>query len=111
MEQGYQTMTEAVRGQKQKELQQLQGNFEQLQAEAQGKLASKHASLLEPIYERVQKAIQQVAQEHAYTHVFNNSLGGMSILLYVSDEHNLSDKVLQQLGIDPDRKAQKEKKK
>jgi len=111
LEQGYATMTEDVKNQKKAELQQLQGNFEQLQVEAKEKLAHKHTSLLAPIYEKVQQAIEKVAQEHDYTHVFNTGPGGMSTLLYASEEHDLSDKVLKKLGVDLSQDKGKEKKK
>ncbi len=98
-QQGYETMTEAVRNQKQIDLQRSQGNIEQLQLEAQEKLAHKRTSLIQPIYARVQKAIRQVAEENGYTHVFNADIGAMPILLYAGEEYNISHLVLTKLEV------------
>ncbi|MCU0318012.1 MAG: OmpH family outer membrane protein [Amoebophilaceae bacterium] len=96
-------MTEAVRNQKQLELQQLRGDCERLQLEFQEKLDSKHIDLLKPVYEKVTNAIQQVAEEDGYTHILNANMGGMPVLLYVSEEHHISDRVLKKLGVYPDK--------
>lgn len=100
-QQGYEAMTEAVRNKKQLELQQLQGGLEQFQLELQEKLASRHNNLLKPVYEKITKAIEQVAKENGYTHVFNANVGSIPVLLYVDEEHNISDRVLAKLNIDP----------
>lgn len=105
--QGRDTMTEAVRNQKQLELQQLRGDCERLQLEFQDKLESKHIDLLKPVYEKVSNAIEKVAEEDGYTHILSASVGGMPILLYVSEEHHISDRVLKKLGVDPDKAKNK----
>ena len=107
VQQGLEAMTEAVRNQKQLELQQLQKNFEQLQLDAQEKLANKHSSLLKPVYEKIQSKIEEVAKENGYTHVFNAKTGGIPVLLYASEEHNISDQVLKKLGVSPDKGKKK----
>ena len=100
---GRASMVEAVRSQKELELQQLQRSIEQLELESQEKLTSKHASLLAPIYEKIKNAIVQVAKENGYTHVLNADVEGMSVLLYVDEEHNLSNRILKKLGISPEK--------
>lgn len=106
-QQGYEAMAEAVRKQKQIELQQLQKSLEQFQLESQEKLASKHTSLLKPVYEKIQSTIEQVAKEQGYTHIFNVTTGGIPVLLYASEEHNISDQVLKKLGASPDKGKKK----
>ena len=106
-EQGYEAMTEAVRKQKQLELQQLRNNLEQLQLDAQEKLANKHTSLLKPVYEKIQSKIEEVAKENGYTHVFNANTGAIPVLLYASEEHNISEQVLKKLGVSPDKGKKK----
>ena len=106
-EQGYATMTEAVRNQKQKELQQLREDLDQLQLEAQEKLVNKRNSLFMPIYDKITSTIEQVAKENGYTHVFNANTGGIPVLLYVSEEHNISALVLKKLGVSPDEHKKK----
>ncbi|HAN49662.1 MAG TPA: outer membrane chaperone Skp [Amoebophilaceae bacterium] len=108
-QQGYEAMTEAVRNQKQLELQKLQGSLEQLQLESQEKLTSKQTNLLKPVYEKITNTIAQVAKENGYTHVLDNNVGGIPILLYADAEHDISDLVLKKLGIDPDKPEGKKK--
>ena len=108
---GYDTMTEAVKTQKQTEIQQLQESLRQAQIESQEKLALKRSNLLQPIYEKVQKAIQKVAQANGYSHVLNSDVGGMPILLYADEEYDITELVLKQLGIDPATQEKKGKQK
>ncbi|OJW66636.1 MAG: hypothetical protein BGO68_01655 [Candidatus Amoebophilus sp. 36-38] len=99
-QQGYATMTDAVKNQKESELQQLHGEFEKLQIESQSSLANKQLQLLQPIYNKIQKAVQEVAKENKYTHVLNADADGMSVVLYAEEEYNISNLVLKKLGID-----------
>ena len=101
------TMTEPARNKKQQELQQQQMRIQQEEMEAQEKLASKHTNLLKPIYEKIQNKIEQVAKENGYTHVFNANVGGMPVLLYAGEEHNISTLVLKKLGVNPNQDKKK----
>jgi outer membrane protein len=96
---GYETMSEAVRKQKENELKQLQAIFEDSQMEAQESLSNKHVALLKPVYEKIQKAVAAVAQENGYTHIFNSDIGGLSILVYAEESYDISDLVVKKLGI------------
>ena len=110
LEQGYEAMTELVRNKKQRELRQLQKDLEQIQLESQEKMASKYHSLFNPIYEKTRSMIEQVAKENGYTHVFNATIGGdIPLLLYGSEEHNISELVLRKLGISSDEDKKKKK--
>jgi len=109
LDKGYETMTEALRNQKEAELRELKGSIEQLQLEAQESLANKHVELLKPIYEKIQQAIESVAKENGYTHVFNADAGGMSMLLYGAKEYDLTNLVLKKLGITPPKVQEKKK--
>jgi outer membrane protein len=108
-QQGQGAMTEEVSNKKKLELQQLQKKLERLELESQEKLYNKRNDLLQPVYEKITKVIKQVAQEHGYTHILNTNLGGLSVLLYVDEEHNISDLVLKKLGIDSDKEKDKKK--
>lgn len=99
LEKGYETMTDPVRKQKETELLQLKSSLEQLQIESQESLANKNVELLKPVYEKIQQAIEVIAKENGYTHVFNAETGSTSILLYATEEYNVSDLVLKKLGI------------
>ena len=106
-QQGNETMPEAVRNKKQLELQQLQNSLEQLRIESQEKLAKKQTSLFKPLYEKIKSKIKEVAKEKGYTHVFNASPGGMPVLIYASEEHDISKLVLKKLGISPTKDKKK----
>jgi len=106
-QQGHATMTDAVKNQKEAELQQLYGEFENLQMESQSSLGNKQAELYKPIYEKVQKTIELVAKENKYTHVLNADTVGLHIVLYGDQEYDISNLVLKKLGIDPTKLATK----
>jgi outer membrane protein len=96
----YPTMSETVKSEKEKEIQKLHSEFEKLQQGMQGSLATKQLELVRPIYDKVQKAIQEVAKEHYFTHVLNAGAAGVLVVLYADKEYNLSNLVLNKLGVD-----------
>ena len=100
-QQGYATMTEAVKQKTQRELQGLQAELEQIQLSSQEKMATKQAKLLKPVYEKIYNKINHVAEKNRYTHIFNADAGGVPVLLYTDKKHNISDLVLKQLGVQP----------
>ena len=103
LQQGYETMDEPVRNQKQQELQELEKNLKRLQLESQEKLMSKRNSLLSPIDAKIRSTIKQIAEENGYIYILNASLGGMPVILYVVEEHNISDLILKKLGVSPEK--------
>ena len=94
-------MIDAVRADKEAELQRMQGEIQQFEQQAQQSLANKRNQLISPAYEKIGTAIEQVATENGYTHVFSSGSPGVSVLLYAREEDNISDLVLKKLGIDP----------
>jgi outer membrane protein len=99
---GHATMTDVVKSQKEAELQQLHGEFENFQMESQSSLVNKQAELYKPIYEKLQKTIELVAKENKYTHILNADTSvGIHIVLYGDQEYDISNLVLKKLGIDP----------
>ena len=97
------TMNESVRKQQELEIQRLKTSLRQFQEESSEKFTSKQNDLLGPIYGKVQNAITQVSKDHGYTFVLNASLGGMLLLFHADEEHDISDRVLRKLGIDPEK--------
>ena len=65
-----------------------------------GQLYQEQQQLLRPIQERVLDVVEQLASERDYDYVFDK--GGDFLFLYASDQHDLSDAVLRELGIDID---------
>ena len=69
----------------------------------EGELFRQEQQLLRPIQERVLEATETIAEEGDYDFVFDRS--GDFLFLYANDTHNLTDLVLDELGVDPARRA------
>ena len=93
------SLTPVIRNDKQTELQTLQTNIQKFQQEAEKSLQQKQVELLKPAYEKIQNSIDQVAKENGFTHIFSNDAGGVPILLYATDEDDISNLVLANLGV------------
>ena len=93
------TLTPVVRNDKQNELQTLQTNIQQFQQEAEKSLQQKQVELLKPAYDKIQNSIDQVAKENGFTHIFSNDAGGVPILLYATEQDDISNLVLANLGV------------
>jgi outer membrane protein len=63
-----------------------------------GELFREQTRLLRPVQERVLEAIEIVARDGNYDYVFDKS--GDFLFLYARTQHDLSDRVLEELGID-----------
>ncbi len=66
----------------------------------EGRLFQEQERLVRPIQESVLEAIEAVAARDGYDYVFDK--GGDYIFMYVRDQFDLSDDVLEELGIDID---------
>lgn len=96
------TTPDAIKADKERELQQLQEGFQKFQQDAQGSLQKKQADLMAPVYKKVGKTIEEVAKENAYTFIINpQTVGGGDILLYSDETYNISNLVLKKLGVTP----------
>jgi outer membrane protein len=93
------SLTPVVRTDKQTELQTLQTNIQKFQQEAEKSLQQKQVELLKPAYERIQSSIDEVAKENGFTHIFSNDAGGVPILLYATEEDDISKLVLAKMGV------------
>jgi outer membrane protein len=93
------TMEPVIRNDKQTELQTLQTNIQKFQQEAEKSLQQKQVELLKPAYEKIQASIDKVAKENGYTHIFSNDAGGVPILLYATEQDDISNLVLANLGV------------
>jgi outer membrane protein len=56
----------------------------------------KRDELMRPLYEKIGNAIEKIVQEKNYTQIFNENNG----LVYGSPEHDLTEEVLDELGIE-----------
>ncbi|GAB5519651.1 MAG: OmpH family outer membrane protein [Rhodothermales bacterium] len=65
----------------------------------EGELFNQQEQLMRPLQERILTAIEEVATEEGYDYVFDKN-GGEVLFLFAQQEHNVSDRVLEKLGID-----------
>jgi len=94
-------MIDAVRADKENELQNMQVEIQKFEQQAQASLTNKRNELIAPAYEKIGTAIEQIAKENGYSHIFSSGSPGFNVLLYAREEDNVSDLVLKKLGIDP----------
>ncbi|WP_054414153.1 OmpH family outer membrane protein [Hymenobacter sp. DG25A] len=100
---GASTMTDVVRADKEKELQNLQQSIQEFQRNADASIQQKQQTLLKPVLDKLQKTIDLVADENGYAYVFNSDAGygTTPILLHGPKDGDISDLVLKKMGIDP----------
>lgn len=89
------TWPDAIRQQKERELQALDAGLQEFAQTVQVDLSSMEESLLTPMIQRVQVAIEEVGKEHGYTYIFDSSIGAT---LYNGGE-DVSGLVKTKLGI------------
>ena len=92
---------ELIKADKQRELTSLQESLQQFQTDAEQSLVTKRNQLLQPAVEKIGTAIQAVAEENSYSMVLSAGSPGFDVLLYASEKHDVSELVLEKLGIDP----------
>ena len=94
------TTPDAIKADKERELQGMQESIQKFQQDAQTSLQTKQNSLMEPVFTKVGKAIEDVAKENGYSFIINPQLiGGGDILLYNDEKYNISALVLKKLGV------------
>ncbi len=81
------TLTDSMRGLKEKELQDLQSRMQQFEQSAMQELQAKQNELLQPVITKAQEAVKSVAQEGGYSVVFDLS----SQMLAYYDEATVVD--------------------
>jgi outer membrane protein len=86
------TVTEAVNGERQKEVQDMQKRIQDYGQNAQKELQQKQEDITKPIYEKVRASIQKVGKAKGFQYV----LDGQTLLL--ADGPNLTADVKKDLG-------------
>lgn len=92
--------TEGERKRKQEEIRRAQSEVEQLRQKyfgPEGQLYSRQKQLMRPLQERILEATERVATQDGYDYVLDQK--GEVLFLFARDEHDLSDRVLRELGI------------
>lgn len=99
-------MTDVIRADKEKELQNLQTRIQEMQTNAQTSLQTKQQQLLEPILTKVNNAIQEVGKESGFLYILNMDAGAGTtpiILFAASEENNATPLIFKKLGVDPEK--------
>lgn len=95
-------LTEDMKKERKKDIEAKEKAAKELQKKRfgyQGDLFQKRQELIQPIQDRVYDAIQKIATTKAYDFVLDKSSG--SVVLYANTKLNISDQVLQGMGINP----------
>lgn len=96
------TTPDAIKADKEREIQSLQENYQKFQQDAQSSYQKKTADLMDPVYKKIGKAIEEVAKENGFSFIINPAIqNGGDILLFSDEKYNISDLVLKKLGITP----------
>ncbi|MCD8540838.1 MAG: OmpH family outer membrane protein [Leadbetterella sp.] len=106
------TMSEVIRKDKEKVLQNKYQELNELQQNAETAIQAKRQELLMPVMDKIQKAIDDVAKENGYTYVLNSDagLGTTMVLLVAPENDNITNLVLKKLGVTPPPAAATDKK-
>lgn len=95
--------TEEERQRKRKAIERARKTVEQLRQKyfgPEGELYTRQKELMRPIQERILKATESVATSGGYDYVVDKK--GETLFLYAREEHDLSDRVLRELGVTVD---------
>ena len=91
-------MSDAIRNDKLKSLQDLEERITLFQQSAQQSIQLKEAELFEPILLKIQNAIDEVSKKEGYSYVFDIG-GSVGSLVYKNDTHDITNLVKAQLNL------------
>jgi outer membrane protein len=97
------TMSDVIRTDTEKQLQNLQQSAQEFQQTAASDLQQKQQQLLAPVLDKIDKAIKDVAKENGYALIINSDISAQlsPVLLYTTEDYNISDLVFKKLGVTP----------
>jgi outer membrane protein len=95
------TMDESLRRVEEDELIALQESIRNFEQEAQNSIVKKQNQLLQPLFKKIGDAIKKVAEENNFDFIFSAGTQGVDVLLYAKEERNVTNMVLEELGITP----------
>ena len=90
------TMSELIKQDKIRELENIQQRILEFQQNAQESLSAKEQELITPILDKARKAINEVAKEGNFTYIFDASTGN---ILYANENENILPLVKAKLGL------------
>ncbi len=95
------SMTDTVRINTQRKIEQAMAELEQMQQEAQQTLENKRKLFMAPIYLNVNRVIREVAVENGFDIILTDRVSGYDLLLFNTEQLDISNLVLQKLGVTP----------
>jgi outer membrane protein len=93
---GMDSLPDAIRTIKERELQDLGSRIEGFRENAQESIQKKKEELYSPILKKAEDAIKEVAKEKGYSYIFDTSSGSF---LYAQESDNVLDAVKTKLGM------------
>ncbi len=82
----------------QKDMQNLQQEYEFMQQTVQDSLKAKVLELTEPLKNKITLVVKEIAKEQGYSHIIDNSYG---TLIYADAQYDISELVKKKLNIKP----------
>ena len=92
------SLSDILKLDKEKELQNLQVQAEEFRKNANASLQEKQTKLGQPFLKKINEALQAVVKENGYKFVINNDITQTSIFAYAPEDANISDLVLKKMG-------------
>ena len=93
-------LSDQARQTREQELLDKQGEIQQFLANKEQELAAEEAKLMNPLLDRVQSAINEVASDRGLNMVVNAQAGGSPVLLYADEDMDITEAVMNKLGIE-----------
>lgn len=90
------SLPDAIRGTKEKELEDLGNRIQDFQTTAQESIQKKKEELYGPILKKAEAAIKDIAKEKGYSYIFDTSLG---TVIYAQESDNIMPVVKAKLGL------------
>ncbi len=90
------SMPDAIRATKEKELTDLGQRIQDFQQTAQESIQKKKEEIYGPVLKKAEDAIKEIAKEKAYSYIFDTSLGSV---IYAQDSDNIMPLVKAKLGL------------
>lgn len=90
------SLPDAIRATKEKELSDLGQRIQDFQQTAQESIQKKKEELYSPVLKRAEDAIKQIAKEKGYSYIFDTSLGSV---IFAQESDNIMPLVKEKLGL------------
>lgn len=92
------TLAEEEKKQKENEIISLENDIKNFRQKASVMMQMKRNELTQPLYEKINTAMLKVIQDESYTHVLH---AGGNALAFAAETHDITLKVLKEMGITP----------